>query len=228
MSDLRIRRQVSSVTRATDDGKWMNLRGTRDGSMVSADWLTAMALEGRCFGANAGTATTTGTTSPAYANTMPDLLITVPEHTTIIPVMIQVNMEDTGSADILDILALASSSYDTTSVTDVDLTIYNMRMDAPNASLCSASTYITGGLTSPYTGNYIEFWRGFGGKNADAFGGNTTPTNELVTRTAWNIKDALCPPVIVGEGSLNIWASAQAGFGFITAIWVEVPSTSIQ
>lgn len=228
MSDLRIKQQVSSVARATDDNKWMNLRGTRDGAMISVDWLTGMVLEGRCFGVNAGIGTTVQTFSPAFAATMPDLLVAVPSETTIIPVMIQVNMEDTGGADILDICALASSGYDITGLTDNDLTIYNMRMDAPETSLCAASAYVTAGLTSPYAGNFIEFWRGWGGKNADAFNGNTTPTNELITRTAWSLKDALSPPVIVGEGSLNVFASANAGLGFITAIWVEVPSNTIQ
>ncbi len=228
MSDLRIRRQVSAVTRGTDDDKWMNLRGTRDGAMISADWLTAMALEGRCFGVNSGTDTQAVTHNPVYAATEPDMLITVPSNTTIIPVMIQVNLEDTSTAAVLDIMAVATSVYDATT-TDTDLTIYNMRMDAPNTSLCQAVATVTStSAATPLSGNYIEFWRGAAGFAEDAFGGNATPTNELVTRTAWNIKDSLVPPVIVGQGALYIYISGTKGIGFITAIWVEVPSTSIQ
>ena len=227
MSDLRIRRQVSSVTRGTDDDKWMNLRGTRDGAMISADWLTAMALEGRCFGINTGVDTTEDTFTAAYDASKPDILVTVPSGTTIIPVFVQVNFEDTGTVDIMDVMAVASSVYDA-ATTDDDLTIYNMRMDAPNSSNCQAVAVVSAGGTTPLTGNFIEFWRGTAGKNADAFNGNTTPTTQLVTRTAWNVKDSMVPPVIVGEGSLSVYASAQAGKGFITCIWVEVPSTSIQ
>ncbi len=228
MSDLRIRRQVSSVTRATDDDKWMNLRGTRDGAMISADWLTAMALEGRCFGVNSGTDTQAVTHNAAYAATEPDMLITVPSGTTIIPVMIQVNFEDTSTAIAVDCMAVATSVYDAVT-TDTDLTIHNMRMDAPNDSLCQAVAVVTGTTAlTPLAGNFIEFWRGVAGVAEDAFGGNATPTNELITRTAWNIKDSLVPPVIVGEGSLYIYMSGTKGVGFCTAIWVEVPSTSIQ
>jgi len=228
MSDLRIRRQVSSVTRLTGDDQWMNLRGTRDGAMISADWLTAMTLEGRVFGVNAGTATSPVTFNAAYAATEPDLLITVPSGTTIIPVLIQVNFEDTGTAAIVDCCAVATSVYDATT-TDTDLTIYNMRMDAPNTSACAASNTITGtSADTPLAGNFVEFWRGVAGFAEDAFNGNATPTNELITRTAWSVKDSLVPPVIVGQGSLYVFASSQAGIGFITAIWVEVPSTSIQ
>ena len=227
MSDLRLRRQTSSVTRYTDDDHWMNLRGTRDGSMITADWITAMALEGRCFGCNTGVDTTEDTFTAAYDATKPDMLITAPSGTTIIPVHIQVNFEDTGTVDIMDVMAVASSVYDIADTSD-DLVIYNMRMDAPHASVCRAVAVVSAGGTSPLGGNFVEFWRGIGGKAEDAFNGNDTPTNEMVTRTAWSVKDSLGPPVIVGEGSLNIYTSAQAGLGFITALWVEVPSTSIQ
>jgi len=227
MSDLRLRRQTSSVTRLSDDDRWMDLRGTRDGSMITADWLTAMALEGRCFGCNTGVDTSPDTFTAAYDATKPDILVTVPSGTTIIPVFIQVNMEDTGTVAVVDIVAVASSVYDA-AYTGTALTIYNMRMDAPYASLCTAAAVISANGTTPLSGNFVEFWRGTGGLAEDAFDGNATPTNELISRTAWNVKDSLVPPVIVGQGSLNIYAGAQAGKGFITAIWVEVPSTSIQ
>ena len=228
MSDLRIKREVSSVTRYTDDDQWMNLRGTRDGAMVSADWLTAMALEGRCFGCNTGTGTSPDTFNPAYTDGQQDLYLPVPSGTTIIPVFIEVCFEDTGSADVMDVVAVASSTYDDATTEHSNPTVYNMRMDAPHTSAITAMAVISSGGTACLAGNFIEFWRGVAGKAEDAFTGHATPTNELVTRTAWNVKDSLVPPVIVGEGSLSVYASSQAGIGFITAIWVEVPSTSIQ
>lgn len=228
MSDLRIRRQVSSVTRATDDDKWMNLRGTRDGAMISADWLTAMALEGRCFGVNSGTDTQAVTHNATYLATEPDMLITVPSGTTIIPVFIQTNFEDTDTPAVVDVVAVATSVYDAVT-TDTDLTIYNMRMDAPYTSTCQAVGVVQSTTAAtPLDGNYIEFWRGAAGMAEDAFNSNLTPTNELITRAAWNIKDSLVPPVIVGEGSLYIYMSGTKSIGFITAIWVELPSTAIK
>lgn len=227
MSDLRIKRETSSVTRATDDDHWMNLRGTRDGSMITADWLTAMALEGRCFGINSGVDTTAVTHNAAFSATQQDIYLPVPLHTTIIPVYIQVNLEDTGTAAILDICAVASNAYDAAR-TDTDLTVYNMRMDAPYTSAISAVATVTSNGATPYAGNYVEFWRGAGGFAEDAYAASTTPVNELVTRCSWNVKDSLVPPVIVGQGSLSVFASGTTAIGFITVIWVEVPSTSIQ
>ncbi|KKL15366.1 hypothetical protein LCGC14_2506340, partial [marine sediment metagenome] len=139
MTDLRIVREVSSVSRATDDDKWMNLRGTRDGSMITADWFLGMAMEGRCFGVNNALDTTPDTFNAAYADAQQDLYITVPSGITIIPVFIQINMEDTGTQAEMDILAVAGSSYDRTGVSSSTTpTIFNMRMDAPHASLCVA------------------------------------------------------------------------------------------
>ncbi len=233
MSDLRVRRETSSVTRFTDDHQWMNLRGTRDGAMVTADWLTAMALEGRCFGCNTGTGTLPDTMNPGsdatgVVATEQDLYLPVPSGTTIIPVFIEVCLEDTGTTLAADIFAIASSTYDADTTEHSNPTVYNMRMDAPHTSAITAMAVISAGGTSPYSGNYIEFWRGFAGIPADAFAGNTTPTSELTTRTAWSIKDSLVPPVIVGEGSLSVYANTEAAIGFITCIWVEIPSTSIQ
>ena len=228
MSDLRLKRQVSSVTRLNDDAQWMNLRGTRDGAMISADWLTAMALEGRCFGVNAGTATAPATLRAAYADGEQDLYIIVPDGTTMIPVFIQINFEDTGSVDVVDVMAVASSTYDASVTATATQTIYNMRMDAPYTSGCTSSSAISAGGTACLSGNFIEFWRGNAGKVQDSFNTLITPTNELVARTTWTVRDSLVPPVIVGPGSLNVFASGQAPFGFITAIWVELPSTSIK
>ena len=228
MSDLRIKKQVSQVTRVTSDEQWMNLRGTRDGAMITLDWMTAMAMQGRCFGVNYGTDTQAKTFNPAFANTDPDLYITVPSGTTIIPLFIQVNFEDTGTGEVVDVYAISSPTYDVgLSGTDLTSSIYNMRMDKPFSSLCTATGTVTSG-TDPASGTYVEFWRGNAGTPEDAFADNDTPVSELITRTAWNVKDTHCPPVIVGESSLSVYASANAGVGFITSIWIEVPSTIIQ
>lgn len=228
MSDLRIKRQVSQVARVTDDEQWMNARGTRDGAIITADWMTAMAMQGRCFGVNTGTDTQPTTFNATWAAAEPDLYITAPKGTTIIPVMIQINFEDLGTGEVLDVYAIASSTSDTSlSGTALTPSIYNMRMDKPFKSLCTATGVVTSG-TDPASGNYVEFWRGNAGIPEDSFADNDTPTSELVTRTSWVLKDSQAPPVIVGTGSLSIYASAQAGKGFITAIWVEVPSSSIQ
>ncbi len=229
MANLRVKTGTTAVLHGTGDGTQVDVRGTRDGAMFTSPWLTALAFEGRCFGANIGTGTTPVQTTTAWAATTPDLYIQVPAGTTIIPVFIEITWEDTDSAGTWDVIATLSSVIDTSPGGNA-LTIHNMRTDKPVKSLCTAVSIATT-VTTPYTGNFLEFWRGTAGFAADAFNGTTNQTSELSTRTAWNLKDAVVPPVIVGEGSLSIWATNSTGAtgvtGWVTAIWAEVPSTSI-
>lgn len=229
MADLRIKTGTSSVSLGTGDGTQVDVRGTRDGAMFTAPWLTALALEGRCFGINIGTGTTPVQSTTAWVATTPDLYIYVPPGTTLIPVFIEATWEDTDGAGIWDVVATASAIGDV-SPGGNSLTIHNMRTDKPISSNCTAVS-IASSLTTQYSGNFIEFWRGTAGFAADAFNSATAQTSELSTRTAWNVKDALCPPVIVGEGSLGVWITNAVGAtgvtGWATIIWAEVPSNSI-
>ena len=230
MTDLRIKSGVSSVDRGVSDATPVDVRGTRDGAMFIAPWLTALALEGRCFGINTGTGTTPDGLGAAYDATKPDAYITVPAGTTIIPVFIEVTIEDSDTVqpNIIDCMAVLSSVADT-ATTSTPVTIYNMRTDAPITSNCTAVSVVTANGTTPLTGNFLEFWRGTAGTMQDAFNDGNAATSELNTRTAWNVGQATIPPIIVGSGSLSVYAAKPgAGVtGWITVIWAEVPSTSI-
>ena len=229
MSDARIKTGTSSVMLGNSDGTLVDVRGTRDGAIFTAPWLTALALEGRCFGVNIGTGSTPITLTSAWVATTPDLYIQVPSGTTIVPVFIECAWEDTDAAGVMDVIATLSAVVDTSPGGNA-LTIHNMRTDKPRKSNCVAQS-VTTTVTTPYTGNFLEFWRGTAGMAADAFNGAEAQTNELNIRTSWCIKDAVTPPVIVGTGSLSIWATNSVGAtaitGWITAIWAEVPSNSI-
>ena len=229
MSDLRIKTGTTSVALGTGDGTQVDVRGTRDGAMFTSPWLTSLALEGRCFGINIGTGTTPVQFTTAWLATTPDLYIYVPPGTTIIPVFIEATWEDTDGAGIWDVVATASAIGDSSPGGNA-LTIHNMRTDKPVKSNCTAIS-IASTLTTPYTGNYVEFWRGTAGMAADAFNGTTNQTSDLSIRTAWNVKGASSPPVIVGSGSLSLWATNAVGAtgvtGWATIIWAEVPSSSI-
>ena len=229
MSDLRVKTGTSSVALGDGDGTPVDVRGTRDGAMFTAPWLTALALEGRCFAINTGAGSTPDTFTTDYTATKPDAYIAVPPGTTIIPVFIEVFHEDTDAAGVVDLMAVLSSTRDTSAGATAE-TIYNMRTDAPVKSNCTAGSAVTTG-TSPLSGNYVEFWRGSAGMVEDAFNGSTAQTSELNCRTTWDIRRALVPPVIVGSGSLSVFASNDTGAtavtGWITVIWAEIPSNSI-
>jgi len=228
MSDARVVRGVSTVSRGTSDGDLMALRGTRDGAVFSADWYLAAAFEGRAFGVNAGTGSTPLTTNAgALVVAEPDLLIQVPAGTTIIPVYFEYAFEDTGVGP-MEVIGVASSAATqaASGTAGTALTIHNMRTDAPNPSLCTADYTCTGGVT-PYTGNFVEFYRGYAGDVTDQFASNTAQTVGSATRAHWSVGDTMVPPICTGISQLCFYVVANEGVGWCTCIWVEMPSNSI-
>ncbi len=222
-------RQTSSVSVAAENSD-VYLRAMRDGSLINMPWVMAKVFEGKVFCAMTGVLSADVTFSPVVDGAMPDLSVTVPKGTTIIPVYISVNFEDTGSTLVLDVFAVASKVYDNDVTSTATLVIKNMRTDkALDGSQCVALSVITGSGTDLESSgyNYVEFWRPVSGFAEDAFGGSTARINHATNHSKWTIGDAVVPPIIVGTSTLGIYAGAQAGKGFITAIWVEVPTAEL-
>ncbi len=230
MADIRILSGSSSRTRLTADGGYIAAQGTRDGAIFTADWILGLALEGRVFGANVGTGTTPVTVNATYAAAEPDLYVYVPNGTTILPLYLSVAFEDTGTAQVMDVVAVASSTGDS-AVTGTPITAYNLKLGAANSSNCTVTSVVTSNGTSPLAGYFLEFWRPYAGFAEDAFNGSTGWVTPAVAGCSWSAALVGVPPVIVGSttaGScLALYASAQAGIGWLTAIWAELPSTGI-
>jgi len=221
-------RGVASVTptRVTEDNVFLSPQTTRDGGLITADWVMARSLEGRVFAADTATGTTPDTFNATYSAAEPDLYVYVPSGTLIIPIYIGVGFEDTGTAQVLDVFAIATSTGDS-AVTGTAETINSLRMDKPITSNCTATSVITAAGTAPEAGNYVEFWRPYMGFGEDAFNGSTGWVNNAVHGAHWAYNQMGVAPIITGGGALAIYASGQAATGFITAIWVELPSTMV-
>lgn len=226
MALIKAKGQQTSAVQRLNEGSDVYIRALRDGTLINVPWVTALAMEGKIFGVNAGVLTTPLTFNATIADGEPDLLINVPSGITILPLMIQVGFEDTGTVQVLDVFAVTSPVYDNAN-TSTALTIRNLRTDLPAQSSCSAMAVVTADGTALETGNYFEFWRPLAGFGDDAFNGNTSWVNSNVAGCRWTIGENLVPPIVVGQGSLGVYASAQAGTGFITAIWAEFPSGTI-
>lgn len=229
MTLLKVKGKQTSAIAVESEGSDVFIRGMRDGSLVNVPWLMAKAIEGKVFCANVGVMTGEDTFSPTIAAAMPDLLVTVPSGTTIIPVYLSVGFEDMGdnTAQVLSVFACSSNVYDNTSTGDT-ITICNMRTDkAAGGSQCVATAVVTSTGTDPESGNYVEFWRPMSGLAEDGFNGSVAQLLDSASYSKWTIGDAVVPPVIVGEGSLNVYCGAEAGKGFITAIWVEEATGTI-
>lgn len=223
-------RQTSGIE-VVSEGADVYIRAMRDGSLINVPWVMAKAIEGKVFCAMTGIMTGEDTfTSGGLTASKPDLLVNVPAGTAIIPVYIGINIEDAGAtAAVVDFLAVASAVYDNVTAGDT-LVIANMRTDkALGGSQCVATAVVSSGGTDPETAgnNYVEFWRPVSGFSEDAFGASTAEINNSISHSQWTIGDAVVPPVIVGEGSLNLYAASNAGKGFISVMWVEEPSANL-
>jgi hypothetical protein len=209
------------------EGSEVFARATRDGALFTADWYMAQALAGNVFGINAGVLTSpVSTTTGGLVDGTQDVLINVPSGTTIIPIRIGANFEDTGTADVLEVLAVASAVYDNAN-TSTAITIMSMRSDKPKGSACSAMYVVSADGTAVESGNFVEFWRPYAGSVEDAFASSTGFKNQYVHGSFWNAKTAVVPPIITGPGSLSLYAAGQAATGFFTVIWVELPTAAL-
>src|SRR3990167_7221428 len=98
MADIRVTTGSRTPDRQTADKLQVKVRALRDGSLSVAQLAQVMAMEGRVFVVNAGSATapiTMGATS--IDTTEPDVDLEVPAGTLVIPLYINVVMETFGT-----------------------------------------------------------------------------------------------------------------------------------
>jgi hypothetical protein len=170
--------------------------------------------------ANLGTATTPVVSTGAFVATTPDIHILVPSSVVAIPIAVSVKYEAIGTESEMEVVALASSIAAV--ATGTALTVQNLRMDAPIASLCTAFGEAT--VATGYSGNFAEFWRR-GHNLADTPATTENDRHEHVYH--WNIGDAGYAPVVAGGGSLAVWAASQAASGFYSIVWIELPASAL-
>uniref|UniRef100_A0A6H1ZU87 Uncharacterized protein n=1 Tax=viral metagenome TaxID=1070528 RepID=A0A6H1ZU87_9ZZZZ len=215
-------RQTSGVTRLAE-GAEVALRMLRDGSLPTIGFIQAMSLEGRLMSVNAGTVTTpVGFGAGSMDSTEYDLAVIAPSSVAIIPVEIIINMEEYGTTAIFE----AMWSYGLGGVvgTDTDLTIQNMNTLSPYESQCAAGCSSTASGTY-WTSKSVEVSRWNAAKAvtvATADDDSSWPPVQF----SWSAAESGCLPVISGIGAgFMVFAAAQAGTGFITAKWIELPAS---
>ncbi|KKM26445.1 hypothetical protein LCGC14_1584710 [marine sediment metagenome] len=227
MTDLRGRAGQTGPRRVSD-GQPVDLRATRDGTPFTAEWYTALALEGKCFIVNHGVASTAVACNTAWLETEPDVYIYVPDNIVVLPVSIYLAIEDTvAAAATIDVNAVASSVGDDT-VSGSALTVMNIRTDAPESSSVTATGTVTGtSASTPYAGNYYEFWRPITGaviNNAAAGAGGYNYAFQ------WSALEEGIPPMVVGTGSLSLYCgalTASQALIYSGVTWAELPESAI-
>ena len=125
-------------------GNYRGFSVTPDGVGFSADYLHALAREGRIFGAGDSTLVATITGRTSMATTSPDLLLKVPDGTVALPLYLQLTQTGTVAGGEITI-HIEYDNADRYTSGGVEETTLSTRTDAPLAKACtlySSSTAI--------------------------------------------------------------------------------------
>jgi hypothetical protein len=223
-------RQSTAVTREPE-GEDVYLRALRDGSLSTVDFFTAMALEGRCFMANAGTATTPiafGAGSTGIVTTEADLLVVVPNGTTIIPISLVIYNEAYGTNAIYECLAAYGSGGTTTQPTNATaVTPVNLRSDSPRGTSCTLWKSGDAAGATYITTNIVEFFRDGLQSAITKATAVANVANADQFRFSWSAVETGVVPIIVGSQQLFVFSQAQEATGFIQFCYCELPSSVV-
>jgi len=205
------------------DDRYSKIQGTRDGAIFTQDWVLARIAEGRGFVANAGTATAPITFGAGSIDTTEfDLHVSVPSGTTIIPIELVIKVEAWGTSAIAECMAVAGTG--STCGAGTSVTPAKLRTDGAFSSNCTVTSAATATSGVAITG--AEFFRdghivAVTPATAGASGGT------LATKFRWSYLNTGYAPIVVGAGQVGVFMSAQAGTGFISLFYVEVPSSRL-
>ena len=206
------------------DGQERVSRGNRRGEQIVIPSFLQASFDKKVFQASIGTATTpVSFAKTAYDADQPQLVIDVPAGTTIVPIELTVDLEDSAGTDNEIIWGCAGANVGagtSTAVTPVNLWIPPTGGQAP-ATRCSAYRQYTGNGTDVTSeSDFIEFVRW-----VYAFADATT---DPVKHFHWNAMESPAP-VINGAGSLVLWVvgATTAPAGFVRAKWWEFSDTEV-
>ena len=217
ITDLRV---LEAGTTSTQ----VNVAGLKDGAIVSADWIGANLQLGKVYMMQSGTESSEATFGTSYSATAPDIAIDVPDGTTVIPLKVDIEMEDYGSKGIFEIIAMVSKTSIATTATA--FTPLNVRTRAAGGSNCIAVTNptVTTGVT---TGSY-EFFRGIHHEVMDVLSADTDSSAQNARRSfIWTYAQDGFAPVVDGVGSIHVWAHSQAAKGFMSLFWLEFATSDL-
>ena len=207
MSDLRA---ISVISPSRPTSGLADLRMTPDGALYTVKHGLSVGIEGRVFGAYAGSITTPLTTAAttAIVNTTPHLWVRVPEGTAIIPLSCKLTIESSGittqgEASILIAQNDIGSGTSTAATGPVSL-----NTAAPVVSACTARNLATGAATAPT--NPLELTR---------FSWALSTAN---TTFEWNVGQLGYWPIVRGAGSFAMYLGGNAVVYYAQMQWMEL------
>ena len=204
------------------EGVDVYMRMLRDGTVGIADLIALWSLEGRVFTVNEGTGTTASTFGAGTLDlTEQDIHVAVPSGIAIIPLEIDVHFDTLGSAQIVECCA----QYGTGSVAGSG-TSRTPKSSNANGGYTSSACTVTGACATgtAFTTVVGEIWHdGIPLGITIATVGQQRVQHKFTYRAmAEGILHVIGP-----SQQLGIFASAQAGVGFITLKYAELPSSAL-
>ena len=216
-------RQSTSV-QSVGEGVEVYQRMLRDGTVGIADLVALWSLEGRVFTCNLGTGTTAATFGGGTLDlTEHDMHVAVPSSVCIIPLEMTIVYETWGTVQICENVLLKGSGSVAGSGTAV-----TPKSSNENTGISSACT-VTGACATgtAFTTVDIEIWR----ESIQRVVTITTVTeaaNYTRQRFEWNALKSGVLQVVGPSEQLAVFASSQAGTGFIILKYAELPVARIQ
>lgn len=221
MSDGRVSSTQTGVGRAAA-GTWVGRRGLADGAGVVADWLQALAIEGRVFTASAGSlAIPVSSANAAVSSLRPMVVLRVPSATTLIPIAVRVTPRAmTGTANDV-IIGYCQNDVGNGTSSAITAGPISFRTDSPVTSAITARQLYTGDCTAPVNPVELVHRADPYAQSADAAG-----VSLGVTVTFPDILQ-LALPVLIGPASVLVYVGATtAGPAFNASfVWAEMPSS---
>jgi len=214
MSDIRLHAAAAPSPVTSGNRQLIGAWGTPEGALNVGSQYDAMVARGRVFVANAGTLTAPLSGNDSLVNTDPDLLIDVPEGTSIKPLFVGVNYETVGTTLLAECVMSASASLGAQSG-GTGITAVSLRTRGGGSTRCTITSAAT---ATAQSGNVFEFFRHQVQLVEDMA---ATEVGWDDRNFRWNAGVDGPAPLLIGDSSLMIWAASQATTCFITAIWAE-------
>ncbi len=214
--------QTTKVTRESE-GAEVYMRMLRDGTLGIADLIALLSLEGRIFTCNGGTGTTAVTFGAGtLATTEFDLHVAVPSSVIIIPLELSIIFDTCGTIQIVE-CAMASGTGSVTGA-GTALTPASSNPNVGRTSACTVTSIPTVSSATAFTANVKEIWHA-----GDPAGQTVTAVGTIRSQHTfrWNAKDSGIYDIVGPSQQLAVWASAQAGVGFLCFKYAELPVSAV-
>lgn len=191
---------------------------SKRGELFTIDWLEWV-LSGHAYQiSNAAAETATAATTSGGTNlSTPFLYVGVPSGTTIVPLEIRLTQGGSVANDAFTVIVIAENAAAYSSG-GTAITPDNLRTDAPNSSVCTCYSGAT--ITAPDDDRALF---------AGIYSQNVADPDHSDESFFWTARNGV-PPVIVGAGSLLIYAyvATTAPSLYFRVVWLELPTTAIQ